>query len=608
MTVEAITRKAGPYDYTSSGQYPFYFKVFAQSDIYVIATDADGVETQINADTDYTVTLNENQDNDAGGYVTLLQDYTGSKITIGSDVPYTQEVIITNKGGFYPDTLNKAYDKLTILCQQNREILDRALKVGISSSVSADDYKGELEGIVNQSVASAASAAASAQQAATSSAQAVSDAASALSKAESALAQSDTALGNAQSALAQSDTALGNAQSAVAASDTALGTARQAQTDAQNALDESGSALATSQQASATSAQASENAATALSQSATALSRSETAIEQSTVALTQSGTALENATDAVNSIQPALSAARQASTDAAEAVEKSSQALAETGAIDEKVEQAVNDAISGVTIPGLSMETITGALGYTPYDAESNSKDFATNAEVAGAIAAIPELTPETIAGVLGYTPYDAGTNSEDFATNAEVAGAIAAIPEPVNADWNASNGAAAILNKPSTIAGYGIVDAYTKTQVDTKIAEKDCLPTQTGQTGKYLSTDGETPYWEKVDTGAMEVVEVETSGETTTLDIAPGKAYFLTRNGEYAFEGSVLEINSLPEKNNLRESSIWFDTQGQSVTIQINVEHKIVDAIPETEPYSHYVISIMGNTLIMQEMEKKPV
>ena len=63
-----------------------------------------------------------------------------------------------------------------------------------------------------------------------------------------------------------------------------------------------------------------------------------------------------------------------------------------------------------------------------------------------------------------------------------------------------------------------------------------------------------------------------------------------------------------MPEKNNLRESSIWFDTQGQSVTIQINVEHKIVDAIPETEPYSHYVISIMGNTLIMQEMEKKPV
>ena len=283
----------------------------------------------------------------------------------------------------------------------------------------------------------------------------------------------------------------------------------------------------------------------------------------------QAENAVQTATGAVDKSDEAVTTAHAAQEQAQQADAKAEQALGETAQIDGKVSAAVDDALHDTVIPGLTAETIEGALGYVPYDGK---------------------------------------TNTLDFATNAEVAGAIAAIPEPVNADWNASKGAAAILNKPSTIAGYGIVDAYTKTQVDTKIAEKDCLPTQTGQTGKYLSTDGETPYWEKVDTGAMEVVEVETSGETTTLDIAPGKAYFLTRNGEYAFEGSVLEINSLPEKNNLRESSIWFDTQGQSVTIQINVEHKIVDAIPETEPYSHYVISIMGNTLIMQEMEKKPV
>ncbi len=283
----------------------------------------------------------------------------------------------------------------------------------------------------------------------------------------------------------------------------------------------------------------------------------------------QAENAVQTATGAVEKSDEAVTTAHAAQEQARQADAKAEQALGETAQIDGKVSAAVDDALHDTVIPGLTAETIEGALGYVPYDGK---------------------------------------TNTLDFATTAEVAGAIAAIPEPVNADWNASKGAAAILNKPSTIAGYGIVDAYTKTQVDTKIAKKDCLPTQTGQTGKYLSTDGETPYWEKVDTGAMEVVEVETSGETTTLDIAPGKAYFLTRNGEYAFEGSVLEINSLPEKNNLRESSIWFDTQGQSVTIQINVEHKIVDAIPETEPYSHYVISIMGNTLIMQEMEKKPV
>ena len=283
----------------------------------------------------------------------------------------------------------------------------------------------------------------------------------------------------------------------------------------------------------------------------------------------QAENAVQTAAGAVDKSDEAVTTAHAAQEQARQADGKADQALGETAQIDGKVSAAVDDALRDTVIPGLTAETIEGALGYVPYDGE---------------------------------------TNALDFATGAEVAAAIAVIPEQVNADWNAVEGAAAILNKPSTIAGYGIVDAYTKTQVDTKIAEKDCLPTQTGHTGKYLSTDGETPYWEKVDTGAMEVVEVETSGETTTLDIAPGKAYFLTRDGEYAFEGSVLEINSLPEKNNLRESSIWFDTQGQTVTIQINVEHKIVDAIPETEPYSHYVISIMGNTLIMQEMEKKPV
>jgi hypothetical protein len=39
-----------------------------------------------------------------------------------------------------------------------------------------------------------------------------------------------------------------------------------------------------------------------------------------------------------------------------------------------------------------------------------------------------------------------------------------------VNADWNATSGDALILNKPTTIAGYGITDAYTKTELNTGV------------------------------------------------------------------------------------------------------------------------------------------
>ena len=133
MTVDAITRKAGPYDYTSGAAYPFAFKVFAKTDVYVVVTEND-IESVITLDTDYTVTLNDDQDNNPGGYVSLLTQYgSDCKVTIGSDVPYNQGMTLTNKGGFYPDTLNKAYDKLTILCQQLFEQVSRCIKVNISS-------------------------------------------------------------------------------------------------------------------------------------------------------------------------------------------------------------------------------------------------------------------------------------------------------------------------------------------------------------------------------------------------------------------------------------------------------------------------------------------
>ena len=42
-----------------------------------------------------------------------------------------------------------------------------------------------------------------------------------------------------------------------------------------------------------------------------------------------------------------------------------------------------------------------------------------------------------------------------------------------VNADWDAVSGDAQILNKPTTLAGYGIADAYTETEVDNALALK---------------------------------------------------------------------------------------------------------------------------------------
>ena len=64
--------------------------------------------------------------------------------------------------------------------------------------------------------------------------------------------------------------------------------------------------------------------------------------------------------------------------------------------------------------------------------------------------------------------------NISDLATVATTGSYTDLINKPtipaaqVNSDWNANSGVAEILNKPTTLSGYGITDAYTENDVDT--------------------------------------------------------------------------------------------------------------------------------------------
>ncbi len=138
MTVSSEDRATAPY--TGNGvtvAFPFAFKVFEESDIVVVQTDADGAETTLTLDDDYTVSLNPNQDSAAGGTVTLdtalPSDY---RLTITSAVPNLQAVQVTNAGGFYPDIFNNVFDRLTILVQQVLGRVNRSVKIPISDGTS----------------------------------------------------------------------------------------------------------------------------------------------------------------------------------------------------------------------------------------------------------------------------------------------------------------------------------------------------------------------------------------------------------------------------------------------------------------------------------------
>ena len=139
MTIQNTTiRKAGP----SQGNgvttvFPFTFKVFTATDILVTYLDALAVESVLVLSTNYTVSLNADQNTSPGGSVTLLvAPATATYITLTSQVTNTQTLALTNSGGFYPESINNALDRTVIEIQQLAEQASRAVTIPKSATAS----------------------------------------------------------------------------------------------------------------------------------------------------------------------------------------------------------------------------------------------------------------------------------------------------------------------------------------------------------------------------------------------------------------------------------------------------------------------------------------
>lgn len=142
MTVPATPRKAGPYAGNGvTTAFPFAFKVFSSKDIQPVLTDSNGAATNLILDSDYSVLLNADQDANPGGtvnYPILVGPSplpVGSTLTIIGNMSIDQLTDITNSGRFLPQVFENAYDKLTILIQQLKEISDRTLQAAVGTTV-----------------------------------------------------------------------------------------------------------------------------------------------------------------------------------------------------------------------------------------------------------------------------------------------------------------------------------------------------------------------------------------------------------------------------------------------------------------------------------------
>jgi hypothetical protein len=129
MTISSSTRIAGPYTGTGlQAAFSFSFKVFQASDALVVLTDTSGNVTTQTLTSQYSVTLNANQNTSPGGTVTMVTPPpAGYTLVIGSQVPTLQPADLTNAGNFYPQVVNDALDRLTILLQQAQ--IGRAISV-----------------------------------------------------------------------------------------------------------------------------------------------------------------------------------------------------------------------------------------------------------------------------------------------------------------------------------------------------------------------------------------------------------------------------------------------------------------------------------------------
>jgi len=138
MTISSTTRIAGPYTGSgTTGPFTFAFKVFQASDLVVVKREiSTATDTTLTLTTDYSVTLNGNQNSSPGGSVTLVSSISSAyELTLTSSISNLQPTDLTNQGGFYPEVITDALDRACIQIQQLASLNTRSLVAPISDGL-----------------------------------------------------------------------------------------------------------------------------------------------------------------------------------------------------------------------------------------------------------------------------------------------------------------------------------------------------------------------------------------------------------------------------------------------------------------------------------------
>jgi len=234
MTLAATTRRADGTGNGTASTFSFNFKVFDDDDIEVVVVRASTrAETTLVKNTDYTVSFTSSAMPSTGTITLVDADQawldsngklaTGYSIAILGAAEYKQDTRVSDQGTAWRSAVERQLDKTTILLQQVKERLGRALTLQKGSTESGIEFRGvvsdsdgqllrvdttgtyiEPSGVTASDLASYASSAQSASSAAASSASAAASSASTASASSTAAAASATSAASSATAAAAS--------------------------------------------------------------------------------------------------------------------------------------------------------------------------------------------------------------------------------------------------------------------------------------------------------------------------------------------------------------------------------------------------------------------
>ncbi len=143
MTVPATSRRAGPFlGNGSTTAFPFTFKTTDATEVQVVKL-VSGIETTLVKDSDYTVTLNVDQDATPGGTITYpivgAPLATGETLTIAGQVPYSQDTDLPPGGKYAAQVVENALDRIVAQVQQLAEGGERSLRLPLSSASASTE-------------------------------------------------------------------------------------------------------------------------------------------------------------------------------------------------------------------------------------------------------------------------------------------------------------------------------------------------------------------------------------------------------------------------------------------------------------------------------------